>query len=317
MAGMSRRSASPRLVGREQELADLLAAVAADDRERPVILVAGEVGIGKTRLLSELGEHARSPFDDTDAGPIFARGSCLRLAEGELPFAPVLEILDALREEIGANRSAALRTRLQGAGPYGLQAPATRTLRFIEIHDALVAAAGQRRLTIIIDDLHWADQSTLDLVLFLARRLRGGPVVLVAAFRSDELHRRHPLRPVVAELSRGYVRERVDLAPLDAAEVKAQIAELRGDTTPQRVAAIVERADGNPFYVEELDHALDPAARELPASVRDVLLARARRPRSADDSRPWGVRGGRARGRRRSACASARARALDGRFGDP
>jgi DNA-binding CsgD family transcriptional regulator/tetratricopeptide (TPR) repeat protein len=146
-------------------------------------------------------------------------------------------------------------------------------MRFNEIHDALVAAAGQDRLTIIIDDLHWADQSTLDLVLFLARRLRGGPIVLVAAYRSDELHRRHPLRPVVAELSRGYVRERIDLGPLDEAAVGAQIAELGGDTARNQVAAILERSDGNPFYVEELV-ALDPGARELPASVRDVLLAR-------------------------------------------
>ena len=209
MTGMSRRSASPRLVGREQELADLLAAVAADDRERPVILVAGEVEIGKTRLLSELVEQARGSIADPSSAAAFARGSCLRLAEGELPFAPVLEILDGLREQIG---SGSIRGAANASPGHGPRRPAgTCATRTLQVHRdprrhslSLRVSAVSRSSSMTCT---WADQSTLDLVLFLARRLRGGPVVLLAAFRSDQLHRRHPLRPaVVAELSRGYVR---------------------------------------------------------------------------------------------------------------
>ena len=125
----------------------------------------------------------------------------------------------------------------------------------------------------MIDDLHWADQSTLDLLQFLARRLREAHVVIVAAYRSDEIHRRHPLRPVLAELMRGYVRARIELAPLDVDDVVAQIAELRGDTTDELARRIADRADGNPFHVEELV-ALDVGAGALPESLRDVLLMR-------------------------------------------
>jgi DNA-binding NarL/FixJ family response regulator len=273
MAGMGRRSRSPRLVGRDAALADLLEAVNGHDPDRPVILLAGEAGIGKTRLLAELVDRLGAEGTPAARPMAVVRGSCIRLAEGDLPFAPVLEILDRLRDGGSSSGVEDLRTRLAGSGPDGVQSAEARTLRFIEIHDTLRAAAGNGPLAVVIDDLHWADRSTLDLILFLARRLRGSEVVLVAAYRSDELHRRHPLRPVVAELSRGFVRERVELGPLEPAAVVEQIGELGGETSPEVVRAIVERADGNPFYVEELV-ALAPDPGTLPESVRDVLLAR-------------------------------------------
>jgi DNA-binding CsgD family transcriptional regulator/tetratricopeptide (TPR) repeat protein/type II secretory pathway predicted ATPase ExeA len=274
MAGMGRRTRSPRLVGRDADLAVLLDAIAAVDSDRPVVLITGEAGIGKTRLLSELADRLTSQSDDTTRPSIsVVRGSCLRLADGELRFAQIIEILDGLRVRGTDAAIDGLRDRLTGAGPDGPASTAARTLRFIEINDALAAAAGDRPMAILIDDLHWADQSTLDLLLFLARRLRGSRLVLVLAYRSDELHRRHPLRPVIAELARGYARESIELGPLAREAVSLQIEELGGSADPEIVHAIVDRADGNPFYVEELV-ALEPGARGLPASVRDVLLAR-------------------------------------------
>ena len=273
MGSMARRPTSPRLVGREEELADLLGAVGSVDPDRPVVLVAGEAGIGKTRLVNEVVKRLEAPPATDGSSPwIVARGSCLRLAEGELPFAPILEILDAIqeRELLGE-----LRARLAGAGdaPGAAGSAQARGMQFMEIRDVLVAASGGAPFLVVIDDLHWADQSTLDLVLFLARRLRGHSVVLLGAYRSDELHRRHPLRPVVAELSRGFVRERIELRPLPRDAVIEQ-ARLLGDPFDDDVLAqIVARADGNPFYVEELV-ALDSDRSPLPASVRDVLLAR-------------------------------------------
>ena len=272
MTGMGRRSTSPRLVGRERELADLLAAVRADDTERPVILIAGEAGIGKTRLLADLAKQLNTPLPG-DGSIAAVRGSAMRLAGGELPFAPVLEILHTIRDPGTAPSIDRLRERLAGSGPDEIRSAEARILRFIEIHDALVAAAAGGKLAIILDDLHWADRSTLDLVLFLARRLRSSGVVLIAAYRSDELHRRHPLRPVVAELSRGYVRERLELGPLAPEAVREQIHELRGSSDATGDEAIIEKADGNPFFVEELV-ALGPASSRPPATVRDVLLAR-------------------------------------------
>ena len=273
MTGMARPT-SPRLVGRDQELAHVLAAARSDDPERPLILVAGEAGIGKTRLIGEVIQLIQAPVQDEAAtGWNVARGSCLRLAEGELPFAPVLEVLDAIRDQGLTDRADAARARLSGADPFPAGSADARIVRFVEITDALLAAATDARLLVVIDDLHWADRSTLDLLLFLARRLRGGRVVMLAAYRSDELHRRHPLRPIVAELSRGFVRERIELQPLDPEAVAEQIAGLGPAIDPVLIHGIVARADGNPFYVEELV-ALGSGRAGLPDSVRDVLLAR-------------------------------------------
>lgn len=272
MTGMARRTTSARLIGRDRELADLIAAVRADEADRPVVLVSGEAGIGKTRLLSELS-HALHSDASTGDGPLVVRGSCLRLAEGELPFAPILEVLDGLRETPAADLLVPLQASLAGAGGDAPSSPAARTMRFIQIHDAFVAAAAGGPFVVMLDDLHWADQSTLDLILFLSRRIRGTRMVLVAAYRSDELHRRHPLRPVIAELTRGFARERIELGPLDRKAVGEQIAALRDEPDASLVQAIAERADGNPFLVEELV-ALEPEQSALPQTLRDVLLAR-------------------------------------------
>jgi DNA-binding CsgD family transcriptional regulator len=272
MRGMARRPTSARLVGREEELTDLLGAVASVDPDRPVVLVAGEAGIGKTRLVNELVRRVDGNRAANSSAPwSVARGSCLRLAEGELPFAPILEILDAIPEKALVGK---LRAKLAGAGDARAVGSAeARAMRFVEIRDVLVAASAGSPFLVVIDDLHWADQSTLDLVLFLARRLRGHSVVLLGAYRSDELHRRHPLRPVVAELSRGYVRERIELRPLPPQAVAEQVRLLRDSIEDDVIAEVVARADGNPFYVEELI-ALDSNRSPLPVSVRDVLLAR-------------------------------------------
>jgi DNA-binding CsgD family transcriptional regulator/tetratricopeptide (TPR) repeat protein len=274
MTGMARRTTSPRLVGRDRELADLLDAIGSDDPDRPLILVAGEAGIGKTRLLGEAIERVRAPGGEPPALPWnVVRGSCLRLAEGELPFAPILEVLDAIREQGLTDRADWARARLTGTDSSPSGSADARTVRFVEIHDALSDAATAAPLLVVLDDLHWADRSTLDLLLFLARRLRGGRVVMLAGYRSDELHRRHPLRPILAELGRGFVRERIDLEPLGREAVTEQIAELGPSIDPDLVGGIVARADGNPFYVEELV-ALGSGRKGLPDSVRDVLLAR-------------------------------------------
>ena len=272
---MTRRSSSPRLVGREAEMAALIDAVARPDEERRVVLVDGEAGIGKTRLLMELVSRLRAAADER--GPIeVVRGSCLVLAEGELPFAPVLEILDDLGDLPDmAGDVELVRTELSGGIATPSAGSGTRGRLFSQVRDVLVRVAERSGLVVIIDDLHWADRSTLDLLLFLARRLRGTHVLVIAAYRSDELHRRHPLQPVLAQLTRGFVREQIDLGPMSAEAIGDQVDAIVGRDDPALRQRIAERADGNPFHAEELV-AIDAGDAPLPASLREVLLERLR-----------------------------------------
>jgi DNA-binding CsgD family transcriptional regulator/tetratricopeptide (TPR) repeat protein len=272
---MARHSSSPRLVGRDTELVALIDAVTRQDDERRVVLVDGEAGIGKTRLLTELVARLRERGGDHGPADV-VRGSCLALSEGELPFAPVLEILDGLDAQPDvASDVEPVRTELAGGLAASAGGTSTRGRLFERVRDVLVRAAEPSGLIVIIDDLHWADRSTLDLLVFLARRLRSTNVLIIAAYRSDELHRRHPLRPVLAELTRGFVREQVDLGPLSTEAIGDQVEAIVGHDDPALRRRIAERADGNPFHAEELV-AIDAGDVPLPASLREVLLARLR-----------------------------------------
>jgi predicted ATPase len=126
---------------------------------------------------------------------------------------------------------------------------------------------------LVVEDLHWADRSTRDLLGFLVRNLRGG-IALVLTYRTDELHRRHPLRPFLAELERGRRVERIELAPLTRRELADLIAGILGRRPSSRlVADILDRSQGNPFFAEELLAAhLDGV--ELSPALRELLLTR-------------------------------------------
>ncbi len=128
----------------------------------------------------------------------------------------------------------------------------------------------------IVEDLHWADPATRETIAFLVRQLRTDRVVLVMTFRADELHRRHPLLPWLAELERGGRVERLDLHRLDPGETAALLAAILGERRHDDLAAqIHRRSDGNPFFVEELLGAGEDAADgRLPSTLREVLLAR-------------------------------------------
>ena len=125
-------------------------------------------------------------------------------------------------------------------------------------------------MVVLLEDLHWADRATRDLVTFLARTLRTGRVMLVVSYRSDELHRRHPLRPLLAELIRLPGVERLELAPFSRAELAEHLAAIAGVLLPtDQLAGIYDRSEGNPFYAEQLLAAGAGDARvELPADTR-------------------------------------------------
>ncbi|HEX5615821.1 MAG TPA: AAA family ATPase [Acidimicrobiia bacterium] len=269
-------------MGRHDEVQRVLRAFAAAhaDRTTATMLVAGDAGVGKTRFVGEVSELVAARGGRT------VSGACLELVDRALPYAPVVEILRQLTrtldpteldEVLGDARAelARLLPELGAAAP-AVDAEVDQA-RLFEHVLALITRLGERVPTlVVVEDLHWADRSSLDLFVFLARNLRDARVVLVATFRSDDLHRRHPLRPVVMELERAGV-VRIDLAPFSTEEVRDQVAAIiDGDPPADLVERIVVRSEGNAFFTEELLAAErdECCADELPRSVRDVVIAR-------------------------------------------
>jgi DNA-binding CsgD family transcriptional regulator/tetratricopeptide (TPR) repeat protein len=284
-AGMAYQVTAGRFIGRTQELARLRELLArAADGQPLVALLGGEAGVGKTRLAGQLAATANQQ------GARVLRGGCVPLGEEGVPFAPVVE---ALRDLAGALDPAELE---MVAGP--ARADLGRLVPDLAWSGdaataAAVAGAGQGRLfelllgvverlaakaplLLVMEDLHWADRSTRDLLAFLAAYLRSGRVLLLLTFRSDELHRLHPLRGLLGELARNRRVQRLELPRFSRAELAEQLGELLGAEPPARlVEDIYARSEGNPFFTEELVLAGEGAGPgALPRSLQEVLLTR-------------------------------------------
>ena len=147
---------------------------------------------------------------------------------------------------------------------------------------------------IVIEDVHWADTATRETIAFLVRSLRTERVVIAMTLRSDELHRRHPALPWLAELERTGHIERIDLHDsMSTRPPRCSKRSRASPSIPRRLARIHRRSDGNPFFIEELLLAeAEPAAGGLPSTLREILLARRHRARG----RPPRAGGGRRRG---------------------
>jgi DNA-binding CsgD family transcriptional regulator/tetratricopeptide (TPR) repeat protein len=270
-------------VGRDAELEELSSRLGISASGGGIVLLAGDAGVGKTRLLTALRDRALA------AGWQVVAGHCLDFADSALPYLPFSEILgrfqtsspDLVAEVAGhhpaLHRLAPGRRMIDEAGDGGVTTIDKAAL-FEAVHALFEAAAEQQPLVLVVEDLHWADQSTRDLMSFLFTRPFSQPVALVASYRSDDLHRKHPLRAKLAEWSRFQGVHRMSLEPLDPADVRALVAGLSdGGTalTPDEVAMIVERADGNAFFVEELVGAASGTHDSaLPADLAEVLLVR-------------------------------------------
>ncbi|MFD5303749.1 MULTISPECIES: AAA family ATPase [Streptomyces] len=278
-------SVSP-LVGREDELARLTGVLErARAGEARAVLIAGDAGVGKTRTLDEVAGRAAA------AGTTVLTGHCVDLGDVGLPYLPFTEILGVLAadERFAAVLAAhPVADRLLGAGPQDAEGRdgATRSrLRLFEDVAALLAELSDvAPLLLVLEDLHWADQSSRDLLRFLLSRgvlqrpaggARGHRVALFASYRADDLHRRHPLRPLLAELVRLPSVERLELRPLPDGDVARLVRSLRERPLPEAtVHRIVERAEGNAFYAEELVAATDASVHGVPSGLADVLLIR-------------------------------------------
>jgi DNA-binding CsgD family transcriptional regulator len=277
---MGGRVASPTLVGRVEELGVLEAAQGrAANGEPAVVLVGGEAGIGKTRLLAELADRHRA-----EGAARVLVGGCLPAGGDGLPYAPIVEALrplptelgvGAVRELVGPSWSELARllpTLGQPAsGPAGQAAQA----RLFELLLGLLGRLGEQApLILVVEDLHWADQSTRQLLAFLVRNLRAERLLVVVTYRSDEPHPDR-LGPYLAELDRSGRVERLELTRLDRAATVAQLTAIL-DTAPAAdlVEAVFARSEGNPFFTEELVAAVRAGSGVLPATSRDLLQGR-------------------------------------------
>jgi ATP/maltotriose-dependent transcriptional regulator MalT len=261
---MSGRLSSQVFVGRQGELAETRAAYdQAAGGSASAVLVGGEAGVGKTRLLGELTSYARG------AGALVLLGRCADLRDTDMPLLPIAEALAALGP-LPARASAELEDAWRGRAP-GVAV-------FMPVLESLREAAASDPVLLAVDDVHWADRSTLDLLTFLLSRLGDERLMLVLTFRSDELDRRAELRDFLAEAGRQPIARRVELERLTREELGAQLEGiLERPPEPSLVDAVFARSAGNPLFAEELVAAAAQEGTEgLPHTLRDVLLARIR-----------------------------------------
>jgi len=287
------------LVGRDAELSALEDALLDASRgESRFVLLAGEAGVGKTRLATELSRRARK------LGFEVLSGSCSE-AELSLPYLPLVE---ALGNYLAAHDSSDVRARLGPAarelsqlfpqladGGGGAQAgdPSQAKLRLFESTVALLALpARERGVLLVVEDVHWADASTRELLDHLARRLVGLRAAVLCTYRSDELERRHPLLPTLQSWRRSGLAETVALEPLAPSGVAEMIASIFGEeaVADEFRDLMAARTEGNPFVLEEMlrealergdvfrtEHGWDRLAvdqLQIPETVRDTILLR-------------------------------------------
>jgi len=259
--------------GRQDELAQLARAggeVAGSGRGQMVI-IGGDAGVGKSRLVSEFSDRAARD------GWTAAIGGCVDVAAEALTYAALIEILRCLDRQLGRD----VMTELAAAGIDDLAPllpgasggqPGAGGRLLERMLDFLVRLGEVAPAVIVVEDLHWADSSTRDLVSFLARNIHAARVLLVLTYRADDLHRRHPLTSLLAELERGdapWIR----LAGLARPDVAELVASAAGTVAVPDVSLLFDRTGGNPFFIEELLAASAPVS-SLPEGLRELLLAR-------------------------------------------
>jgi DNA-binding CsgD family transcriptional regulator/tetratricopeptide (TPR) repeat protein len=256
--------ASEVFVGRVCELGELERALGATRAGRgATVLVAGEAGIGKTRLASELARRARG------AGFEVLLGHSIDLVGTELPYQPFAEALRPLGTP----------------WPAGRPVPGSQLRVFEGTLALLTECAAATPVLLLLEDLHWADTSTLDLVVFLTHNLGDRPVLLLATYRADEPSSAGRMRRLAEGVRRSGSALVLELGPLERDELRALLAARAGASLPAAMAdTIIARSEGNPFFAEALLAAAGDGGGQLPRRLRDTLLHRVHRldPRTQD-----------------------------------
>lgn len=279
---------SPVFVGRAEELRRLEDALEeVRGGTAMTAIVAGEAGIGKTRLVEEFATTARG------GGARVLGGSCLPLRDAVLPYGPFVELLEQLVAEDGApavgrlagSRRDDLARLLPGLDHDAGSRWQAEPLHSPVDHDrgdgslravvaTIAALADDQPVVLVLEDLHWAAPATLDLLVYLTHRVRTAPVLTVGTYRDDDLSRDHPLRATLSELERIRHLEQVRLGRLTRAEVAAQATAIRGRPLgADTLETLLDRTGGSPFFIEELLAARDLDM--LPRSLEELLILRA------------------------------------------
>jgi DNA-binding NarL/FixJ family response regulator len=272
------------LVGRDQDLDRLIAAAgiapaAAGGAIGGLVVLSGDAGMGKTRLLAELAQRAG------EQGWRVVVGHCLGEAGSTLPYLPFVELLGRLvaDEPEVADALIAAHPSLGPLLQAGRREPdedsdSHRGDLIESLHSALEQLAATQPLLVVVEDVHWADQSSRELLSLLLTRGFAGPVSLVISFRSDDLHRRHPLRATLANWSRLAQVRRLDLGPLDSGAMRQLVRGLEtpgaGSLAEREVEAVVDRAEGNAFFAEEIAAASMWGQAGVGADLSRLLLVR-------------------------------------------
>jgi DNA-binding CsgD family transcriptional regulator/tetratricopeptide (TPR) repeat protein len=274
---MRGRTVSPVFVGREEELGALAESLdEARKGQATAVLLGGEAGVGKTRLVQRFAERC------ADGGAHVLFGGCVELSTEGLAYAPFTAALRQLVREQGPAAVAALlpegaerdlaRLLPEFGEPSGDGETDTGRARLFEQFLTLLERLADTRPTIlVIEDIHWADRSSRDLIAFLSRNLHAPQVLIVMTYRSDDLHRQHPLRPVLAELGRVSGVHRLDLPRLSRDEVAEQMTGILGEVPEYaKVEKVYERSEGIPLFVEAM---LEGGADcSFPESMQDLIL---------------------------------------------
>ena len=281
---MRARLTSSHFVGRTGELAELELALGEASGRRPVlVLIGGDSGVGKSRLVAE--------FERRIAGEsvLLLRGESIDEGEGELPYAALLGALrplvrhrhpafDALSAGSRAQLGALLPTLGDGGPSPAERGPAGQMRLFEALLELLDLLSDEGPVALVLEDMHWADSSTRTFAQFIARSLREERVMLILTYRADELYRRHPLRPLLAELERLDRARRIDLAPFDRVELTEALTDILGDAPDEQlVERLFGRSEGNPLYIEELLAAGLDGRGAAPKSLRDAFMLRIER----------------------------------------
>jgi DNA-binding CsgD family transcriptional regulator len=282
------------LVARGREMRRLRAGLdRAAGGSAGAVLLAGDAGVGKTRILEELAAGA----EDT----LVLTGRCLDVGETGLPYLPFAEALGevkgeglldvaarpalarllpelALPDERDPSRDSSDQLLSIGRRP---EQDVGQLQLFDAVHGLLGDLAARQPVLLVIEDLHWADASTRLLLSFLFSRLKSQRLLIVGTYRSDDLHRSHPLRPLLTELVRLPAVERVDVGPFNQADSRAFVTALADELPSDVVDEVARRSEGNAFFAEELLAVATCRPGGIPSALADVLLTRIERLSSA------------------------------------
>ncbi len=278
MAEHRPRISSPYLVGRDAELARLDELLgSAEAGTATAALVTGAAGIGKSRLVEEVARRA------SERGFASVTGAGTQVIGGDIAFGPLVSVTGQLIRRIGRDRVAAMTGPMApylatlapelAAAELPAAAPRHDATPMITAFCRLVTQAAARRpLLLVLEDLHWADRSTVAVLPWILRELESARTAVMITYRDDELPEASPTRRVVAEMLRAGLVIPVELRPLDRAQQAEQLAGILGvPPTREAVDRIHALAEGNPFYAEEL---VAGGASDLPEGLRDLLLTR-------------------------------------------